>query len=155
MGLSFIALPCLDYGRYTIACGCVGMGQACLEMSVKYARKRKQFGEPLRKHQLIQQMVTEMVVNVKAARLLCMNVGYLKDKGNPDSIMETWNAKYFASRMINKVASDAIQIHGANGCSKSYQVERLYRDAKIMEIIEGTTQMHEVLIATHAFRGLL
>ena len=68
--------------------------------------------------------------------------------------METWNAKYFTTTMLQKITSDAIQIHGANGCSNQFPVERFYRDAKIMEIIEGTTQMHEILIATNAFRSM-
>ncbi len=152
-GLSHVALFSLDYGRYTIAWGCVGLGQACLDESLKYSRKRKQFGGPLRQNQLIQKMITEMVVNIKAARLMCLNAGYLKEIGDPDSIMETWNAKYFASTVINKIASDAVQIHGANGCCREYPVERYYRDARVNEIIEGTTQMHEVLIATNAFRN--
>lgn len=152
-GLSHVALSSLDYGRYTIAWGCVGLGQACLEESLSYSRNRKQFGSPLRQNQLIQKMITEMVVDVKAARMLCYNAGYLKETGDPDSIMETWVSKYFASKMINKVASDAVQIHGANGCCRKYPVERFLRDAKINEIIEGTSQMHEVLIATNAFRG--
>ncbi|OPZ92809.1 MAG: Acryloyl-CoA reductase (NADH) [Firmicutes bacterium ADurb.Bin419] len=154
MGLSHVALPCLDYGRYTIALGCVGLAQACLEDSVRYTRKRKQFGHPLRENQLIQKMISEMVVNTKAARLLCYNAGYLREIGDPESIMETWTAKYFASTMVNKVASDAVQIHGANGCHNGYPVERYFRDARINEIIEGTTQMHEVLIATNAFRSI-
>lgn len=153
-GLSHVALACLDYGRYTVAWGCVGLAQACLEESVKYARKRKQFGAPLRENQLIQKMITEMVVNIKAAKLLCYNSGYLKDVGDPDSIMDTWVAKYFSSVMVNKVANDAVQIHGANGCHSDYAVERFLRDAKINEIIEGTTQMHEVLIAVNAFRTI-
>jgi glutaryl-CoA dehydrogenase (non-decarboxylating) len=152
-GLSHVALSALDYGRYTIACGCVGLGQACLEASIRYARKRKQFGAALRENQLIQRMITEMVVNIRAARLLCFRAGYLKDIGDPDSIMETWAAKYFAAKMINQVAGDAVQIHGANGCCRDYPVERYYRDAKINEIIEGTSQMHEILIAAGAFRG--
>jgi len=157
IGLSHVALSSLDYGRYTIAWGCVGLGQACLEDSIRYTRKRKQFGEPLRKHQLIQKMITEMVVDVKAARMLCFNAGYLKDVCDPDSIMETWNAKYYASKMATRVSGNAVQIHGANGCCSDYPIERYpieryYRDAKIGEIIEGTSQMHEVLIATNAFR---
>lgn len=153
IGLSHVAMSCLDFGRYTIAWGCVGMGRACLEQSINYSRKRKQFGVPLRQHQLIQKMITEMVVDIKAARLLCYNAGWLKAQGDPDSIMETWSAKYFASKAANKAASDAVQIHGANGCNSDYPVERFYRDARIMEIIEGTSQMHEVLISTNAFRG--
>lgn len=151
-GLSHVALNSLDYGRYTIAWGCVGLGQACLEASIKYVRKRKQFGEPLRQFQLIQKMVTEMVVNVGAARLMCFNAGYLKDVNDHNSIIETWNAKYFASSMVSKVAGDAVQIHGGNGCYREYPVERYYRDAKINEIIEGSSQIHEILIATNAFR---
>jgi glutaryl-CoA dehydrogenase (non-decarboxylating) len=153
-GLSYVALNSLDYGRYSIACGAVGIGQACLEECLRYARKRKQFGEPLRQHQLIQKMITEMVVNIKAGRLLCYHAGVLKDQGEPDSIMETWNAKYFTTTMLQKITSDAIQIHGANGCSNQFRVERFYRDAKIMEIIEGTSQMHEILISTNAFRNM-
>lgn len=152
-GLSHIALSSLDYGRYTIAWGCVGLGQACIDDSISYARERKQFGSALRQHQLIQKMVAEMVVDVKAARMLCYNAGCLKDAGDPDSIMETWTAKYYASKMVNRVAGYAVQIHGANGCCSNYPIERYFRDAKINEIIEGTSQMHEILIASNAFRG--
>jgi glutaryl-CoA dehydrogenase (non-decarboxylating) len=151
-GLTHVAISALDYGRYTIAWGCVGLGQACIEASVGYARTRKQFGTVLRENQLIQKMIAEMVTNVKAARLLCYQAGYLKDAGDPDSIMETWVAKYFASTMLAKMTSDTVQIHGANGCSGEYPAERYLRDAKINEIIEGTTQMHEVLIAINACR---
>lgn len=147
-GLSHVALFCLDYGRYTIACGCVGLAQACLTASIDYASERQQFGKLLQENQLIQKMITEMTVNVKAARLLCYKAGYLRDSGDPDSIMDTWAAKYFASRAVTKAASDAVQIHGANGCHSDFPVERYFRDAKINEIIEGTTQMHEMLIAS-------
>jgi len=147
IGFSHIALTCLDYGRYTIASGCVGMAQACLEASIQYSGSRLQFGKPIREHQLIQKMITEMSVQVKAARLLCYKAGYLREILDPDSIVETWSAKYYASLIATKIASDAVQIHGANGCHRDYPVERYYRDAKINEIIEGTTQMHELLIA--------
>lgn len=151
-GLSHVALTCLDYGRYSIACGCVGIGQAALEESVKYSNSRVQFDDVIGKNQLILKMITEMVVNIKAARLLCYNAGYLKDVLDPDSIMETWNAKYFASNMLNKVVSDAVQIHGGNGCIKNYNVERFFRDGKINEIIEGSTQVHEILIGKNALK---
>ncbi len=153
-GLSHVALSCLDYGRFTIACGCVGLAQACLEASVAYGRSRRQFGEPLGNWQLVKKMIAEMVVGVQAARLLCMEAAYQKDVLDPDSIVKTWMAKYFASTMLQKVASDAVQIHGANGCSSEYPIERYFRDAKISEIIEGTTQMHEVLIANHALQSM-
>lgn len=152
-GLSHVALSSLDYGRYTVACGCIGIAQACLEQSIRYSRERIQFGQPIRKYQSIQKMITEMVVNTEAARLLCQKAGYLRDIGDPDSIMQVWTAKYFASIMVNKVANDAVQIHGANGCSREYPIERYMRDARIAEIIEGTTQMHEILISSNAFRN--
>lgn len=153
-GLSHVALSCLDYGRYTVAWGCIGLAQACLEASVEYAKTRQQFGKPLGEFQLIQKMLTEMVVSIKGARLLCYRSGYLKQIGDPDSILETWTAKYAASVMVTKVSGDAVQIHGGNGCHDSYPVERYYRDAKINEIIEGSTQVHEYLIARNLLQTM-
>lgn len=142
----------LDLGRYSVAWGCVGIAQACLEASVRYTSERKQFGVLLKEHQLIRQMMSEMVVNVKAARLLCHRAGYLKDAGDPRGIMETFVAKYFASRAATKAAADALQIHGANGCSDAYPVARYLRDAKIMEIIEGSNQIQQLTIADCAYQ---
>ncbi|ADL53613.1 acyl-CoA dehydrogenase family protein [Clostridium cellulovorans] len=153
-GLSHVALSCLDYGRYSVACGCVGVAQAALEDSLRYAKERQQFNSTINGNQLIQKMITEMVVNIKAARQLYYKAGYLKDICDPDSIMETWVVKYFASTMLTKITSDAIQIHGGNGVSNEYRVERYFRDARVNEIIEGTTQIHEVLIANNAFRSI-
>ena len=146
-GLSHVGLFSLDYGRYTIACGCVGLAQACLDESLTYAKERTQFKVLLGNHQLIQKMIAEMTVSIKAARLLCYNAGKLRDDGEPDSIMETWCAKYFASKMVNDVSSKAVQIFGAKGLSKEYPVERYFRDARVNEIIEGSSQIHESLIA--------
>lgn len=146
-GLSHVGLFSLDYGRYTIACGCVGLAQACLDESVNYAKERNQFKVPLGNQQLVQKMITEMIVSIKGARLLCYNAGKLRDDGEPDSIMETWCAKYFASKMVNDVSSKAVQIFGAKGLSKEYQIERYFRDARVNEIIEGSSQIHESLIA--------
>ena len=152
MGMSHVALNSLDYGRFTIACGCVGLAQACLEACLSYTRQRKQFGEPIRTYQLVQKMITGMVVNVKAARLLCHNAARLRDEHDPNSIVEIWAAKYFCAKMATEVAADAVQIHGANGCINQSPVERFYRDAKINEIIEGTNEMHERLIALNSYR---
>jgi alkylation response protein AidB-like acyl-CoA dehydrogenase len=149
-GFSHVASSVLDHGRYSVAWGCVGIGQACLEASVRYASERKQFGAVLIDHQLIQQMITEMITNIKAARLLCYQAGYLRDLGDPRAIMETSIAKYFASTMVTHLTSDAVQIHGANGCSSEFPVQRYLRDAKIMEIIEGTTQMQQITISKYA-----
>ncbi len=147
MGFSWVASFSLDYGRYSTACGCVGLAQACLDASLHYTHERRQFGTALKDHQLIQQMMTHMVANVAAARLLCYQAGYLRDASDPDAIRATLIAKYFASTLVPQIASNAVQIHGANGCSTDYPIQRYLRDAKIMEIIEGTTQIHELKVA--------
>lgn len=151
-GFSHVASSALDCGRYSVAWGCVGIAQACLEACIQYTSQRKQFGVYLREHQLIRQLITDAIANIKAARLLCYQAGYLKDIGNPKSMMETSIAKYFASTTATKVASDAVQIHGGNGCSSEYSVQRYFRDAKIMEIIEGSTQIQQLTIAEYGYQ---
>ncbi len=146
-GFSHIASTALDQGRYCIAWGCVGLAQASLEASMSYAGSRQQFGKPIVEHQLIQEMLTEMIVQTKAARMLCLHAAFLKIKGEPALIMETSTAKYFASRIAVTASSSAVQIHGANGCSADYPVQRFFRDARIMEIIEGSTQMQQIIIS--------
>lgn len=153
--VSHLMNSALDYGRYSVAWGCVGIAQACLEACVHYTNEREQFGKPLKEHPLIQQMMTRMITNVKAARLLCYQAGFLKEAGNPSSVIETSIAKYFASTKAVEIASDAVQIHGANGCSSDYPVQRYMRDAKIMEIIEGSTQIQEITIAQNAYQELM
>lgn len=153
-GVSHVAASALDYGRYSVAWGCVGIAQACLEACMHYTSKRKQFGAYLKDHQLIQEMITDMITDVRAARLLCYQAGYLKDMKDPRSLMETSIAKYFASRIAARVATDAVQIHGANGCSDRYPVERFLRDSKVMEIIEGSNQIQQITIAAYGYREL-
>jgi glutaryl-CoA dehydrogenase (non-decarboxylating) len=106
----------------------------------------------LKEHQLIRQMISDMVVNINAGRLLCSRAGSLKELGDPREVMETLIAKYFASRAAMKSASDAVQIHGANGCGDQYPVQRYMRDAKIMEIIEGSNQIQQILIADYGYQ---
>jgi glutaryl-CoA dehydrogenase (non-decarboxylating) len=154
-GFSHIAASALDCGRYSVAWGCLGLAQACLEASVRYAAERKQFGSRLIEYQLIQRMITDMITNVKATRLLCLHAGRLRDIKDPAAFMETSIAKYFASLTASKASSDAVQIHGANGCSGEYSVQRYFRDAKIMEIIEGSTQMHQIDIARRCYHDYL
>lgn len=154
-GFSYIASSALDYGRYSVATGSVGIAQACLEACIKYTNERKQFDVYLKEHQLIRQKITQMITNVKAARLLCCQAGYLKDINDPNSIIETSIAKYFASTVATKIANDAVQIHGGNGCSSEYPVERYLRDSKIMEIIEGSTQIQEITIAESGYQDYL
>lgn len=153
-GLASIATAALDIGRYTVAWGCVGLAQGCLDACLSYTSQRKQFGTYLKEHQLIQQMISNMITNTQAARLLCYQAGYTKDVGSPDTVMQTWIAKYFASEVASKAASDAVQIHGANGCAGDQLVQRFYRDAKIMEIIEGSTQMQQVLISRSGYESM-
>jgi len=148
-GFSHVASSALDWGRYSVAWGCVGLAQACLDASLAYAGEREQFGARLKDHQLIRRMLTDMITNTKAARLLCLHAGCLKERGDPQGIVETNVAKYFASTAASRAAADAVQIHGANGCSPDYPVERYLRDAKIMEIIEGSTQIQQLTIAEY------
>jgi alkylation response protein AidB-like acyl-CoA dehydrogenase len=151
-GLASVAQSSLDIGRYSVAWGCVGLAQRCLELSLEYASTRKQFGVYLREHQLVQQMLADMITQIKAARLLCLQAGHSKTIGTPETIMETWIAKYFASTTATKVANNAVQIHGANGCSADYSVQRYLRDARIMEIIEGSTQIQQITIAQYGYQ---
>jgi glutaryl-CoA dehydrogenase (non-decarboxylating) len=146
IGFAWIANTALDYGRYSTACGCVGLAQACLDASQRYSQERRQFGVPIREHQLVRQMLTNMRVNTQAARLLCYQAGYLRDQGAPEAIQATLAAKYFASTHVARAATDAVQIHGAQGIGYGYPVQRYMRDAKVMEIIEGTTQIQQVFI---------
>ena len=153
-GLSAVGSAALDIGRYSVACGCVGVIQACLDASIEHASRRKQCGVLLKDHQLIRKMITEMAVSVNAARGLCYRAGSLKDAGDPRTVIETFIAKYFASKAAAQAAADAVQIHGASGCSADSPVQRYYRDAKIPEIIEGSSQILEITIADEACKTI-
>lgn len=148
-GFSHVAASALDHGRYCVAWGSVGIAQACLNTSVQYTRTRKQFGVFIEQHPLVRQKLTSMIANVKAARLLCFEAGYGKDTGSADAIVSTMIAKYFASTAATSIALDAVQLHGANGLSEAFPVERYLRDAKVMEVIEGSTQILETAIAKY------
>ena len=146
-GANSVALSALGLGRYSVACGSVGIAQAALDASFEYAGRVKTFGVLLREHQLIQRMLTGMITDIAASRALCRLAGALKDNKDPHEIMQTFIAKYHASTAAMRAADNAVQIHGANGCSQDYPVERLMRDAKVMEIIEGSTQIQQITIA--------
>ncbi|MGG0815631.1 acyl-CoA dehydrogenase family protein [Paenibacillus alvei] len=150
-GLSLVANNGLTHGRYSTAWGAVGLAQACLNASLDYVMERKQFDHYLKEHQLIQQMIADMVTNTIAARHLCFRAGQLWDNNEVTATFATSLAKYFSSVHAFTAAKDAVQIHGANGCSNKYPVERYMRDAKIMEVVEGSTQIQQVLIAQDAF----
>lgn len=151
-GLVSTILTALGLGRYSVGWGCVGIAQACVEASIDYAGRRAQYGALIREHQLIREMVSNMMTEASAARLLCCQAGYLKDAGDPREVAATFMAKYFASRAAMKAALDAVQIHGANGCGSEFPVQRYLRDAKVMEIIEGSNQIQQVTIADFGYQ---
>jgi butyryl-CoA dehydrogenase len=140
-----LALGTLDFGRFTVAAGCVGLAQGCIDICKEYAKQRIQFGKPIGSFQLIQQMIADMVVGCEAGRLLVYRAGDLKNKGVPNT-RETSIAKYYCSEMANRVAYKAIQIHGGYGFSGEYDVERFYRDARINTLYEGTSQIQQLII---------
>ena len=140
-----IALSTLDFGRFTVAAGCVGSAQGCIDICKEYAKQRIQFGKPIASFQLVQQMIADMVVECEAGRLLVYRAGHLKNKGVRNT-RETSIAKYYCSEMVNRVAYKAIQIHGGYGFSGEYDVERFYRDARINTLYEGTSQIQQLII---------
>ncbi len=146
-GFSHVAATALDHGRYSVAWGSVGIAQACLDACLGYTAERRQGGAYLNQHQLVQRKLTEMIANTRAARLLCYRAGYLRQIGDPGAATETMIAKYFASRTATRAANDAVQLHGARGLSEETSVARYLRDAKVMEIIEGSTQIQQIAIA--------
>ncbi|MBI3325207.1 MAG: acyl-CoA dehydrogenase family protein [Nitrospinae bacterium] len=143
-----VAMSALDNGRYSVAAGCVGICQGCVEASVRYAKERKQFGRPIGSFQLVQDLIARMIVDTEAARLLVFRAGHLKNQGVRCS-REVSIAKYFASEAAVRCALDAIQVHGSYGYSNEYPVERYLRDAKVATIYEGTSQIQKLLIASH------
>ena len=140
-----IAMSALDSGRYSVAAGAVGTAQAAIDASVAYATQRQSFGKPLAGHQLVQELIADMVVETEAARLLVWRAGDLKNKGRPNT-RETSIAKLYASEMAQHVTDNAIQIHGGYGFSDEFPVERFWRDARVNRLYEGTTQIQKLII---------
>lgn len=144
-----IAMSAIDNGRYTVGAGSVGLIQACIEASVKYANQRQAFGVPIGEHQLIKQMIAQMVQRLDAGRLLVYRAGWLKNRGVRNT-RETALAKWFATEAAFASACDAVQLHGAYGYSDEYPVERYLRNAKGSCIYEGTSQLHQLIQADYA-----
>ncbi|UCE27156.1 MAG: acyl-CoA dehydrogenase family protein [Candidatus Coatesbacteria bacterium] len=142
-----IALTVLDGGRIGIAAQAVGIAQAALDEAVKYSAERKQFGRTINKFQATQFKLADMALAVDSARLLYLRAACLKDKGDRFSV-ESAMAKLAASRAANYVANQAVQIHGGYGYMKEYTVERLFRDARITEIYEGTSEVQKMVISS-------
>jgi alkylation response protein AidB-like acyl-CoA dehydrogenase len=143
-----VAMDTLDCGRIGIASQALGITQGCLDASIKYAKERQQFGRPIAEFQAIQWKVADMATQLEAARLLTRRAAKLRDDGAPctrDAAM----AKLFSSELANRAADEAVQIHGSAGYSREYLVERLFRDARITEIYEGTSEAQRMVIARH------
>jgi butyryl-CoA dehydrogenase len=144
-----IAMTAFDNARLCVAGGCVGLAQACIDASVQYAQNRQQFGKPIGSYQLVQEIIANMVVETEAARFLTYRAAYLKNKGIQNTV-ETSMAKYYASEVALRAANNAIQVHGGYGFSDEYPVERYYRDVKVATLLEGTSEMHKLIIGRSA-----
>ncbi len=146
------AMKTLDGGRLGVAAQALGIAQGCLDESIKYAKERKQFGRPIANFQAISFMLADMATEIEAARELIYSTAVLKDSGSPESAKRCAMAKLFASEMCNRVAYKAVQIHGGYGYMKEYKVERLYRDARITTLYEGTSQVQQMVISGNILR---
>jgi len=144
-----VAMCSVENGRMGVAARALGMIQACLDESVKYAQDRIVFRQPIGRFQLTQSKITDMVIGLETARLLTYKLAWLKDSGAPRAQKEASMAKLYATDVLMKASTDAVQIHGAYGCSDEYPVGRYFRDAKFFQMVEGTTELHRILVAEH------
>jgi butyryl-CoA dehydrogenase len=144
-----VAMSALDSGRFSVASGCVGICQGCVDASVAYSTERKQFDRPLASFQLVQEMIADMVVDTEAARALVWRAGYLKDAGLPNTT-ETSIAKLYATEAAVRSANNAIQVHGGSGYVDDHPVERYLRDARVTTLYEGTSQIQKLIIGRAA-----
>jgi alkylation response protein AidB-like acyl-CoA dehydrogenase len=140
-----VAMTALDSGRFSVAAGCVGICQGCVDASVSYAKEREQFGRPIGEFQLVQAMIADMVVDTHAARGLVWKAGWLKDAGEPNTL-ETSVAKLHATEAAIRCANTAIQVHGGSGYVDDYPVERYLRDARVTTLYEGTSEIQKLII---------
>ncbi len=140
-----IAMTSLESGRYSVAAGCVGICQGCVDYSVDYAKERQQFGRPIASFQLVQAMLADMKVETDAARMLVYRAAYLKDTGQPNST-ETSVAKLYATEAANRCATTAIQVLGGSGYVDDHPVERYFRDVRVTTLYEGTSQIQKLII---------
>src|SRR6476469_8984632 len=144
-----VAMSALDSGRYSVASGCVGIIEGCVQASVAYAKERKQFDVPIASFQLVQEMIADMIVRRDAARMLVRRAGALKDAGKPSTV-ETSVAKLYATESAVEAANLAIQVHGGSGYVDDYPVERYLRDSRVTTLYEGTSQIQKLIIGRDA-----
>ena len=149
-----IAMATLDGSRIGIGAQALGIARACLEESVAYARQRQAFGKPIGELQAIQFMLADMATAIEGARLLVHRAAWLRDRGDVPYTREASMAKLFATEMVNRVAYQAVQIHGAYGYSREYPVERYSRDARVTTIYEGTSEIQRLVIARKLLESL-
>ncbi len=147
-----VIMHTLDVSRIDIGAQGVGIAQGALDAAVKYSKEREQFGKPICEFEMIQDMIAEMATQIDAARLLVYRSASMKDAGAKRFTREAAMAKYYAAEVVVDVTRKAVQIHGGYGYSKEYAVERMYRDAKIIEIYEGTSQIQKIVIARNELR---
>ncbi|HVF99909.1 MAG TPA: acyl-CoA dehydrogenase family protein, partial [Chloroflexia bacterium] len=141
-----VAMSALDRGRLGVAAGAVGVGQACLEACVAYAKERRQFGQRIADFEMVQAALADMAAGVEAARLLVYKAAWTKDRGLP-ATRATSIAKLFATEAAVRATSEAVLLHGNRGYSNEYPVERYYRDIKGLQIYEGTSHIQRIIIA--------
>jgi len=144
-----VAMSALDSGRFSVAAGCVGICQGCVNASVEYSKQRKQFDRPIASFQLVQEMIADMIVQTEAARGLVWRAGWLKDTGRPNTT-ETSIAKLYATEAAVNCANLAIQVHGGSGYVDDHPVERYLRDARVTTLYEGTSQIQKMIIGRAA-----
>ncbi|MGC7102155.1 acyl-CoA dehydrogenase family protein [Amycolatopsis lurida] len=151
-GLSHVAATALDHGRFTVAWGCAGMAATCVADAAAHTARRQQGGVPLADHQLVRSMLARMSVDATAARQLCLAAAHARDAGEPGAVAATVMAKYAAARAAASASQDAVQLLGSAGCAPDSRAGRFFRDAKVMQIIEGSDQVAELHIAEHLLR---
>lgn len=147
-----VAMTAVERGRLAVASRAVGLAQACLDASIRYARERIVFGKPISEFQMVQKKISDMAVEIQAARLLTEDSARELQAGSRARI-QTSMAKMYASDVAQRAAADAVQIHGANGVSDEFPVSRWYRDAKVFQIVEGANDIHRMIIARQALRS--
>ena len=140
-----VAMSALDAGRMSLAAGCVGIAQACVDAAVTYSKERNQFDQPIARFQLVQELIADMAVETDAARLLTWRVAALADQGQPHRLESSY-AKYYASEVAVRAANAALQVHGGYGYIDEYPVGKFLRDARVTTLYEGTSQVQKLII---------
>jgi acyl-CoA dehydrogenase len=146
-----LAMKVFDHSRPGVAAGAVGVARRAMEESIKYAKERETFGQPIWQHQAIGHKIADMAINIEAARLLVWQAAWLVDHGAENPKMAAY-AKAFAADMAMKVTVDAVQVFGGYGYMKEYPVEKLMRDIKVFQIYEGTSEIQRNIIVRELFR---